>query len=201
MDDVAAVRSLRRPRKDYHDDELTEAERRFRIRRYRASLRDWFRSMDCKRHRDGPRSTRETRFCAAFAFGVRALMAIGKKSTKKELIALGVDALDDAGYCRPSESKSAELLDLPRVQAGVALALAAQGVTIDKCGEVLARILDDTANNALALSATELYFRVTTGFAVTKQATLVKHERADKFFDEKKFANPGKPVVSTTQET
>jgi len=188
------------PRKDYHDDTITRAEREFRIRRYRAALAQWFADMDVSRGRTRPRSQREKRFCAAFALGVCYLMAAGRKFTKKQVVALAVAALDDGGYRAPKESKGLELLELPRVQNRVAEILAERGVDVAKAGDVLNRVMSDAQDNAGALAATELFFKVTTGFAVSKSAQLHGSARTDRFFDTETFANPPRPVNATSQE-
>jgi hypothetical protein len=189
------------PRKDYHDPSLSEAERRYRIRRYRAALDSWFRDMDDKRGRTTPRSKREDRFCIAIAIGAGHLMNHGAKVTKKQMRTLGVAALDDAGYRNPNEAKSAELFELPRVQSRIMQILADLGIDVALAGEVLGRCMRDTEDNVTALNAAELYFKVVTGFAVQKSANLHKHERADRFFDDTAFSNPGKPLIATSQES
>lgn len=194
------MRRIAHPRKTYHDPTLTAGQRTYRIRLYRAQLRQWFADMDAKRERTGVRSAREARFCTAFTLGVCALMARGKKITRAQLDALGAAALDDAGYRLPRPHKAHELLELPRVQSRIAEIFADKGVDVTKAADVLLRCMNDGDNNVTALAATELFFRVTTGFAVTKSANLHKHERADKFFDDASFANPPKPVIATTQE-
>ena len=59
-------------------------------------------------------------------------------------------------------------------------------MTAERCAEVLARILlDDTTKPRLALRAVELFFRMTTGFAPTREARFTAKLSATRFLEER----------------
>jgi hypothetical protein len=184
-----------RPKRDWRQSGLSRDERLYRQRRFFARRRDYFAYDDTRRIEEfgGPREckARERLFVASFIARLEDAIRTGARVGKRALARAAVtDGFDVKG--RAIETKADELMEMPRIQRAIAEQLDKQGVNIEMAGAVLAGVMT-TGEPGDRLRAVELFFKVTTGFAVTKTATTHKTERTDKFFSPDKFDRPGAP--------
>ncbi len=140
-----------------------------------------------------PKNERERRFCAIFAREcIERAIKNGNHLTNAARVEAATAAARGAGYPERREyavrQRGIEQMSLPRTQAGVLEIFRASGVDVERCGAVLAEVMNE-GEPADKLRAVEIFFKTTIGFAPAKSANIHGIASVDGFFDEKEFAS------------
>jgi hypothetical protein len=141
-----------------------------------------------------PKNDREWRFCAIFAReALRLAMANGGRVTNAIKREAGSTAVREANYRekhpRAVETRAEEQLSLPRTQAGIMEIFKAAGVDVASIASTFAEILGAPLDGESGVTAgdkikvAEVFFKVTTGFAPTKNANINANVPVDAFYD------------------
>lgn len=157
-----------------------------------------------------PKDERERTFCREFAFRALALaMKNDCKVTQTIVREAGIEAVRRAGW-RENKPKTMlrraqETLSIPRTQRGIRDVFAEAGVDEARCGTALAEVINaplDVEGPVSAgdkLKGVELFFKITSGFAPTKNANVNTNLHVDGFFDPKEYADTP-PIATSAQQ-
>ena len=159
-----------------------------------------------------PKNDREWRFCGAFVRTVLSMaLKEGGRVNRRVILEAGKTAIREAGYPEKRDhavrNRAEQQLALPRTQAGIMEIFERAGVDVAAIATTFAEMLaaplgetvqldDDGKEIAIERSGVsagdkikvaDLFFRVTTGYAPTKNASVTANVPVDAFYDENAF--------------